>query len=387
MRRSVFAKPLVLALLAAFATSASAQLAISSNDGKVTLVNGVASMPAKVVPDTIAILELSGTPRVIAEIEVPGSFMGPPSNVAISPDGRMALIASAYKINPADPKGWIPDNKVAVVDLKSSPPKVIATVECGAAPSGLSFNKEGSLALVANRSDGTVTVLKIAGTSVTRIDSLQLGPATSGPSHVAFTPDGKMALVTRDGDSAVSVLSVNGDKVEYNKRDLFPGIRPYGLVIAPDGKSAVVALVGRGTGDADAIASIDLTGKWPRVAEHLTIGQTPEAISMSADGKMVAVSVINGSNKAKDFPWYSGNGKVVLVRVDGTKLTRLSEAPVGAWVQGNGFSGDGRKLFAQNILENQLQVLDIDANGQLKDSGQRIPLKASPVGMRVLGAP
>ena len=98
---------------------------------------------------------------------------------------------------------------------------------------------------------------------------MALGPATSGPSHVAFTPDGKMALVTRDGDSAVSVLSIDGEKVTYNKRDLFPGIRPYGLVITPDGKTAVVGLVGRGAGDNDAIASIDLTGKWPRVAEHL----------------------------------------------------------------------------------------------------------------------
>ena len=76
----------------------------------------------------------------------------------------------------------------------------------------------------------------------------------------------------------------------------------------------------------------------------------------------------------------------MLVRVDGTKLTRVSEAPVGAWVQGSGFSGDGRKLFVQNILENRLQVLDIDANGQMRDAGS-IPLKSSPVGMRVLGAP
>lgn len=386
MRRSLSVKLALAVSLACAAPAAFAQIAISSNDGKVTLVNGVAAMPAAVVPDTIAILDLGAGGKMVAEIEVPGSFMGPPSNVAISPDGKVALVTSAYKINPADPKGWVPDNRLSVIDLAASPPKVVSTIECGAAPSGVSFNKAGTLALVANRSDGTVSVLKVSGSYVTRIGTVQVGPATSGPSHVAFTPDGKMALVTRDGDSAVSVLTVNGDEVKYEKRDLFPGIRPYGLVITPDGKTAVVGLVGRGTGDNDAIASIDLTGKWPRVAEHLTVGQTPEAVSMSADGKWVAVSVINGSNKVKDWPWYSANGKAVLVRVDGTKLTKVSEAPVGAWVQGSGFSGDGKKLYVQNILENRLQVLDIDANGQMKDGGS-IPLKASPVGIRVHGAP
>ena len=386
MRRSLSAKLALAVSVACAVPLAHAQLAISSNDGKVTLVNGVATMPAAIKPDTIAILDLAGGGRVVSEIEVPGSFMGPPSNVAISPDGKVALVTSAYKISPTDPKTWVPDNRLNVIDLAASPPKVVSTIECGAAPSGVSFNKAGTLALVANRSDGTVSVLKANGTYVTRIATVPVGPASSGPSHVAFTPDGKMALVTRDGDSVVSVLTVNGDEVKYEKRDLYPGIRPYGLVITPDGKTAVVGLVGRGTGDNDAIASIDLTGKWPRVAEHLTVGATPEAVSMSADGKWVAVSLINGSNKAKDWPWYSPNGKAVLVRVDGTKLTKVSEAPIGAWVQGSGFSGDGKKLFVQNILENRLQVLDIDANGQMRDSGS-IPLKASPVGMRVLGAP
>ena len=387
MRRSASASLALAVSLALAAPAALAQLAISSNDGKVTLVNGAAAMPERVVPDTIAILDLGAGGKVVAEIEVPGSFMGPPSNVAISPDGKVALVTSAYKISPANPKTWVPDNRLSVIDLTASPPRVVSTIECGAAPSGVSFNKAGTLALVANRSDGTVSLLKVTGSYVTRIGTVTIGAATSGPSHVAFTPDGRTALVTKDGsENAVSVLAIDGESVTYNKRDLFPGVRPYGLVIAPDGRSAVVAMVGRGTGDNDVIASIDLTGKWPRVAEHLTVGQTPEAISMSADGKWVAVSVINGSNKTTDFPWYSAKGKAVLVRVDGTKLTRVSEAPVGAWVQGAGFSVDGRKLYVQNILENRLQVLDIDANGQMRDGGS-VPLKASPVGMRVHGAP
>jgi DNA-binding beta-propeller fold protein YncE len=373
--------------LSAFAIQcAHAQMAVSSNDGKVTLVNGVTTAVDNPRPDTVALIDMSAPiPRVIAEIEAPGSVMGPPVNVAITPDGRMALVSSSFKIDAA--KAHVPDNRISVIDLKSSPPRVVATVEGGASPSGISIDKEGKLALVANRSDGTVSVFRIEGMALRKLDTVTVGNATSGPSQVAITPDGKMALVTKDGDSGVAVLAIDGDKVTYTKRDFFPGIRPYGIVMSPGGKTAVVAMVGRGAGDADLIASVDLTGKWPRVVEHLSVGLTPEGISMSADGTMVAVTVVNGSNKAKDFPWYSDKGKVVLVRVDGTRLTKLSEAPVGPWCQGSGFSADGRTLVVQNILSNELQVLRIGPGGELQDKGERVALKAGPVGFRVLGAP
>jgi DNA-binding beta-propeller fold protein YncE len=364
--------------------SVAAQIAVSSNDNKATLVNGVSTVIQNPAPDTVAIIDLGAKPpRLLAEIDAPSSVVGPPSNVAITPDGRLALVSSSQKNDPANPKAQIPDNRISIIDLKSSPPKVIAVVEAGLAPSGISINRDGTLALVANRSEGTVTVLKISGNDVRKIDTVTVGTAASGASHAAISPDGKMALVTKDNDNAVAVLSISGEKVEYAKRDIFPGIRPYGLVIAPDGKSAVVANVGRGVGDSDTIASIDLTGKWPRVVEHLTVGAQPEGISMSADGKLLALSVLNGSNKAKEFPWHSATGKVVLVSLDGTRLTKLSEAPVGAWCQGSAFSKDGRTLVVQNMLDKNLAVFAID-NGKLADTGQRIALKGSPVGIRVL---
>jgi len=99
MHRSAFDK-LALAVFFAVATPAGAQLAISSNDAKMTLVNGVATAIDKPGPDTVALIDLSGTPKLVAEIDVPGSFMGPPLNVAISPDGRLALVSSAFKLDP-----------------------------------------------------------------------------------------------------------------------------------------------------------------------------------------------------------------------------------------------------------------------------------------------
>src|SRR5262249_28740761 len=98
----------------------------------------------------------------------------------------------------------------------------------GAGAAGVSINRAGTLALVANRSEGTVSVFSIAGHALTPVGKVNLGDDKSGPSHVAITPDGKTALVTRDGDNKISVLSIDGNKVEHTKRDISAGPPPYG---------------------------------------------------------------------------------------------------------------------------------------------------------------
>src|SRR5262245_41549664 len=128
---------------------ASAQLAVSANDNKVVLVNGVSTVVQNPPPDTIAIIDLKQfPPKILAEIEVPVSVAGPPFSVAITPDEGLALVTAAMKINPDDPTKQIPDNRLAVIDLKATPPKVIATLETGKGPAGLSINRQGTLALV-----------------------------------------------------------------------------------------------------------------------------------------------------------------------------------------------------------------------------------------------
>ncbi len=67
-----------------------------------------------------------------------------------------------------------------------------------------------------------------------------------------------MALVTRDNDHKISVLSIDGNKVEYTKRDIIAGLRPYGIDINRNGEVAVVANIGLGRGDADTVSVIDL---------------------------------------------------------------------------------------------------------------------------------
>lgn len=367
------------ALLASFG-AAQAQIAVSANDGKVKLVDGAITVVENPT-DTIAIIDLNATPpKLVAEIKAPASIVGPPSSVAIAADESYALVTSATKIDPADPKKTTPDDRVSIIDLKASPPVVLATVQAGKGAAGVAINPAGNLALVANRMEGTVTIFTIANRTLTATGKIELGSATSGPSAIAFTPDGKIALVSRDNDHKISVLSIDGAKVEYTKRDMNAGLRPYGLDISSKGDIAVVANIGIGTGDADTVSLLDINASPPRVIDTISVGQTPEGIALSPDGNFIAVSVMNGSNKPKNSPFYNEQGLLKILKIDGAKLIPHTEAKVGKWCQGIAWKADGKTVLAQCHVEQELFVFGFD--GQKLTPGANIKVSAGPSGIR-----
>ena len=186
--------------------------------------------------------------------------------------------------------------------------------------------------------------------------------------------------MTRDGDNKISVLSIDGTKVEHTKRDISAGLRPYGLVIHPNGKIAVVANIGTGSGDADTVSVIDIEAKPARVVQTVTVGQTPEGIALSPDGAFLAVGVANGSNKAKNNPFFNDYGLVKVLSVKGDELVPLTEAKVGHWCQGLAWSKGNRTLLAQCMVEKEIMVLSFDGK-ELKPAGS-IKLNAGPAGIR-----
>jgi 6-phosphogluconolactonase (cycloisomerase 2 family) len=372
---------LSLAALISVSSGASGQLAVSANDGKAVLVDGVNSVPANPPPDTVTVVDLSTVPpRVVAELQAPASVVGPPLSVAVARDESFALVTGASKVDPSDPKKTVPDDKLTVVDLKASPPKVSAQLQAGKGAAGVSINRAGTLALVANRSEGTVSVFSIAGTTLTPVRKINLGDEKSGPSHVAITPDGKTALVTRDGDNKISVLSIDGTNVEDAKREISAGIHPYGLAVHPNGRLAVVANIGVGSGDADTVSLIDTEAKPARVVQTVTVGQTPEGIALSPDGAFAAVNVGNGSNKPKNSPFFTDHGLVKVLSVKGKELVPLTEAKTGHWCQGLAWSKDNRTLLVQCMVEKEIMVFNFDGK-ELKPAGS-IKLSAGPAAIR-----
>ena len=86
-------------------------------------------------------------PKIIANLPLMNTIFEPPTNLQIAPDGKLGLVANSMNWV-ADGATWkaVPDNKHYVIDL-------IDTVTVGRQPSGMSINRAGDLALIANRAD------------------------------------------------------------------------------------------------------------------------------------------------------------------------------------------------------------------------------------------
>src|SRR5437868_11380329 len=197
------------------------------DDGKTIL-----SAPGK---DTVLIVDLANpeSPKIVATLPLKNSIVGPPVNVDIDPTGSVALVADSVDVTrEGDALKQVPDDKVYVIDLKASPPKLAATVTVGKQPSGLSISPSGKMALVANRGGNSISVLSINGTDVKVTDTVAMPDSVA---HVLFAPDGRRALAVRFPSHKVSVLDIAGDKVTYNKLELPVGQWPYNVVVTPNG--------------------------------------------------------------------------------------------------------------------------------------------------------
>src|SRR5437867_11000318 len=114
-QRRVFV--LVLLAVLALATSAPAQLAVTSNDNKVMLDNGTVKIVPNPRPDTVTIIDLKASPpRVVAEIAAPVGVVGPPLSVALPPEQSAAPVGASGRGDPSEPPGTVSDTRLSVID-------------------------------------------------------------------------------------------------------------------------------------------------------------------------------------------------------------------------------------------------------------------------------
>src|SRR5437667_5993611 len=279
------AAALVGGLIGSALNPALGQILIVGNDEKLGWDESGKQITREPGHDTVSVIDISkpDMPQITSTISLMNSIAGPPTNLAVSPSGDIALVANS--VEPVA-QGWAhrldPDNKVFLIDLKATPPKVIGTITVGKQPSGLAISAKGDLALVANRADGTISVLSIRGKDVLVIDTVPVGLSGDQVSAVAITPDGKRALAVKSAANKVALLSIDGQKVVYDKTDLPAGIFPYNIAVTPDGKLALTVDNGFGggsDGNVDSVSVIDLEASPPRVIDHVTIGDAPEGLA------------------------------------------------------------------------------------------------------------
>jgi DNA-binding beta-propeller fold protein YncE len=366
---------------------ANAQLMIVGNDEKISFDENNKAVNHEPGKDSVSIIDISKpeAPKIVATFPLANSIVGPPTNLAIHPSGEIALIANS--VNPEkEGDTWknIPDDRIFVIDLKASPPTVIATVNAGKQASGMAIAPKGDLALVANRAAGSITVLSIKGKEVKVVDTVEIGAAADQVSTVAITPDGKRALAVKSAANKVALLSIDGEKVTYDKRDLPPGIYPYNIGVTPNGKLALTVDNGAGggsDGNVDCVSVIDLEANPPRVIDHVVIGDAPEGFAISPKGDFAVAVLLQGSNADKKAFYYHPTGAVVALKIDGKKVTKTGEAQVGGLPEGVAFSPKGDYLYVGNFIDQDMSVLKVEGD-KLTDTGSRVKLPGHPASMR-----
>jgi len=308
------------------------------------------------------------------------SLLGPPTNLQITPDGKLGLVANSV-VNVQDGAAWktVPDDKLFVIDLTADPPKLIDTVTVGKQPSGLAISNQGNLALIANRAGKSVSIVSIQGNTVKAVGEV---PMEQEAAAVTITPDGKRAFACMNLVNKVGVLSIDGANVTYDKTlDIPSAFNPYNIDITPDGKFAVSSHTGAQGINADAEVSIDPSGAHPHVVDIMAPGTGAEGFAIPPNGKWAVTPLIEGSG-AKPSAWnFTKGGRAVLMSVgrDG-KLTVVNKAALGALPEGIAFSPDSQYVYIGNYIDKNLQIFRI-AGGKLVAAGT-MALPGQPASMR-----
>ncbi|MBL8313138.1 MAG: YncE family protein [Rubrivivax sp.] len=335
--------------------------------------------------DSVSIVDIGTNPlapQIVVNLPLANTIVGPPVNLAITPDESIALVAnSSNVVEENGTRKLVPDDRLWVIDLTASPPRLIDTLTVGKQPSGLSINRAGTIALVANRAGNSVSVLRIAGKKVSLIDTVPMGESVA---HVRFTPDGRRALAAKFPGHKIAFLDIEGEKVSYAKFDVPVGLWPYNVDVTPDGKLALSAdngNAGAADGSTDTVSVIDVEASPPRVIDKVVVGDAPEGLAVSPTGKMAVVALIKGSNSSKGTYFYNRNGSVVALKIDGKKVTRSNEVEVRGLPEGVVFSQDGRYLYVGNYSDRDVSILRVEGD-QLVNTGKSLKLPGQPAAMR-----
>ena len=100
-----------------FADDEEACAASSARQGSIVIID-IGTDPAK--------------PKIVTTLPLMNSVVGPPTDLAITPDGALAIVANSLDWVP-DGANWkfVPDNKLYVIEPQRSPPALIDTVSIG----------------------------------------------------------------------------------------------------------------------------------------------------------------------------------------------------------------------------------------------------------------
>jgi DNA-binding beta-propeller fold protein YncE len=196
---------------------------------------------------------------------------GAPLDIAISTDGTLALVVTAFWDHPG----------LAFVDLRSHE---VARIDAGREPRSVAIAPGGRRGYVAGGGgEGTLTRIDIR--SPRAHVPMSVG---SHPHDVAVLPDGDHALVPLNGESAVAVVALA--RMQVVARIATPAF-PHQIAVSGDGRWGLVAHSGV---DARRVTAIDVhrhrAGRW------VAVGLDPAGVAF---GRMGSIGLVAARGSAR----------------------------------------------------------------------------------------
>ncbi|GJD50305.1 Virginiamycin B lyase [Methylobacterium crusticola] len=258
--------------------------------------------------DAVDVIDLDGL-RVVATIPVPGA----PAGIALSPDRSRAYVTA-------------PEGKALVV-IDAAARRVERTVPLGGGPLGVGVNPVSGAVYVA---DWYARRLWQVNPGTLAVEA-EIAVGTS-PSGLAATPDGRWLVAADRDDDALSLV----DTATRQRVAVIPvGTRPFGVTVAPDGARAYAANVG-----SNDVSVVDLAAR--REIARVPVGERPYAVAL-AGGRAFVTDQYGGTVSTFD----------TATLAPGPRLT------VGDYPEGIQASRDGRRVYVANWESNTLSVIDV----------------------------
>lgn len=306
-------------------------------------------------PDELSVIRLDRSPAAMKPItvEVTNSVIGPPSSIALTPDGRYAIVIETQGPRPSE----LPDAKlsdlplgrtITVVDLSDlDHPKVVQKIKGFDSPLSVSINADGTLVAVVfkktpQRKQPLLAMYRLQQGKLSKpflpsIPGSEAGDAlVSAEFHpkknvlgLVYTEHPRLSLFQVDATSKAVVLSSWGDPVNLD-------IAPFLVRFTPDGRFAIVNAMLLGTDIRGTVSSIRLeqSAAADGTPHHLLVsradtGVMPEGLAISPNQHWIATTNLERSAQPLDDPKQGFFSSVSLLRLDPQtgSIDRVGEFP------------------------------------------------------------
>jgi DNA-binding beta-propeller fold protein YncE len=246
--------------------------------------------------DALSVVVLGRHPRELraAAIAVSNSVAGPPVAVAVTPDGKHAIVVETFAPRPAGkPDARFgdlrPGNRIQVVDLSDlARPRIVQSVEGPVRPDAVSVNADGTLVAVAvnPNGDGTRTPLVLYPFAQGRLGPPVM-PNVPGwrPGerliHAEFHPSQPVLALVNETRAELSFVRVAEADRGWTVQPWGNTVRieksPYMVRFTPDGRHALVNALYWGA---------DVQGTWNEAPRGSVVSVRVEA-RKAADGSVL----------------------------------------------------------------------------------------------------